>query len=175
MQPSTYIFVLFFFLQYFLNLAARTLIKRELPRSIPEFLHRPCYAFGDVFLWLPETTENCNVLPLRIYYISRFFFFSINTPLLGISKKKKINQIKTASYSSIARGARQLCSLPIDVEDDDREKALRGQPYIPDFTKAFDHFCVHAGGRRVIDAIEVNLQLPQDKLNASRSTLYRLI
>ncbi|KAL3695048.1 hypothetical protein R1sor_008699 [Riccia sorocarpa] len=31
--------------------------------------------------------------------------------------------------------------------------------YIPDFKLAFDHFCIHAGGRACIDELEENLQL----------------
>lgn len=31
--------------------------------------------------------------------------------------------------------------------------------YIPDFKKAFDHFCIHAGGRAVIGAIKEFLKL----------------
>lgn len=31
--------------------------------------------------------------------------------------------------------------------------------YIPDFKKAFDHFCIHAGGRAVIGAMKEFLKL----------------
>ncbi|OAY63816.1 3-ketoacyl-CoA synthase 6 [Ananas comosus] len=33
------------------------------------------------------------------------------------------------------------------------------KPYIPDFKQAFEHFCIHAGGRAVIDELQKNLQL----------------
>lgn len=56
---------------------------------------------------------------------------------------------------------------PIKIED------TVGKSYVPDFTKAFQHFCVHAGGRGVIDAIEKNLKLPPHYLDASRATLYK--
>ncbi|KAK8529925.1 hypothetical protein V6N13_102814 [Hibiscus sabdariffa] len=47
------------------------------------------------------------------------------------------------------------------------------KPYIPDFKLAFDHFCIHAGGRAVIDELEKNLQLLPVHTEASRMTLHR--
>ncbi|RZS09719.1 hypothetical protein BHM03_00040833 [Ensete ventricosum] len=47
------------------------------------------------------------------------------------------------------------------------------KPYIPDFKLAFDHFCIHAGGRAVIDELEKNLQLRPIHVEASRMTLHR--
>ncbi|KAI3684870.1 hypothetical protein L6452_34097 [Arctium lappa] len=47
------------------------------------------------------------------------------------------------------------------------------KPYIPDFKLAFDHFCIHAGGRAVIDELEKNLQLLPTHVEASRMTLHR--
>ncbi|KAI9180173.1 hypothetical protein LWI28_001965 [Acer negundo] len=46
-------------------------------------------------------------------------------------------------------------------------------PYIPDFKLAFDHFCIHAGGRAVIDELEKNLQLLPVHVEASRMALHR--
>lgn len=55
------------------------------------------------------------------------------------------------------------------------QKLLNGdvKPYIPDFKLAFDHFCIHAGGRAVIDELEKNLQLLPVHVEASRMTLHR--
>ncbi|XP_047964716.1 3-ketoacyl-CoA synthase 1-like [Salvia hispanica] len=49
----------------------------------------------------------------------------------------------------------------------------RVRPYIPDFKLAFEHFCIHAGGRAVLDAIEKNLQLSEWHMEPSRMTLHR--
>ena len=47
------------------------------------------------------------------------------------------------------------------------------KPYIPDFKLAFEHFCIHAGGRAVIDELEKNLQLSPTHVEASRMALHR--
>ncbi|CAD6202702.1 unnamed protein product [Miscanthus lutarioriparius] len=47
------------------------------------------------------------------------------------------------------------------------------KPYIPDFKLAFEHFCIHAGGRAVIDELQKNLQLSSRHVEASRMTLHR--
>ncbi|XP_074287373.1 3-ketoacyl-CoA synthase 6-like [Silene latifolia] len=47
------------------------------------------------------------------------------------------------------------------------------KPYIPDFKQAFEHFCIHAGGRAVIDELQKNLQLSSEHCEASRMTLHR--
>ena len=50
---------------------------------------------------------------------------------------------------------------------------MKIKPYIPDFKLAFEHFCIHAGGRAVLDEIEKNLQLSDWHLEPSRMTLNR--
>ncbi|KAL6974312.1 very-long-chain 3-oxoacyl-CoA synthase [Sarracenia purpurea var. burkii] len=36
---------------------------------------------------------------------------------------------------------------------------IKIKPYIPDFKLAFEHFCIHARGRAILDELEKNLQL----------------
>ncbi|KAF9601342.1 hypothetical protein IFM89_019074 [Coptis chinensis] len=56
-----------------------------------------------------------------------------------------------------------------------RRKLLKARvkPYIPDFKTAFEHFCIHAGGRAVLDELEKNLQLSEWHMEPSRMTLHR--
>ena len=51
------------------------------------------------------------------------------------------------------------------------KKKLR--PYVPDFSLAFDHICIHTGGRAVVDAIEQQLSLSKALVEPSRAGLYR--
>ncbi|PKA46780.1 3-ketoacyl-CoA synthase 11 [Apostasia shenzhenica] len=50
---------------------------------------------------------------------------------------------------------------------------MKIKPYIPDFKLAFEHFCIHAGGRAVLDELEKNMQLSEWHMEPSRMTLYR--
>lgn len=47
------------------------------------------------------------------------------------------------------------------------------KPYIPDFTLAFQHICIHTGGRAVIDTISKQLGISKDAIEPSRAGLYR--
>lgn len=50
---------------------------------------------------------------------------------------------------------------------------IKIKPYLPDFKMAFEHFCIHAGGRAVLDELEKSLELSDWHMESSRMTLYR--
>ncbi|GAB2228553.1 hypothetical protein Droror1_Dr00022673 [Drosera rotundifolia] len=50
---------------------------------------------------------------------------------------------------------------------------LKLKPYIPNFKKAFEHFCIHAGGHPVISELQKSLNLTEDLVESSRMTLHR--
>ncbi|CAH8358389.1 unnamed protein product [Eruca vesicaria subsp. sativa] len=52
-------------------------------------------------------------------------------------------------------------------------KPRRPSYYSPNFKKAFEHFCIHTGGRAVIQAMEMNLNLNKEDIEPSKMTLHR--
>ncbi|KAH7423014.1 hypothetical protein KP509_12G035400 [Ceratopteris richardii] len=56
-----------------------------------------------------------------------------------------------------------------------KQKVLKipGKMYEPDFKKYIDHFCIHPGGRAVVDAIGKGLKLSPSDVEPGRMALYR--
>nr|GMD08048.1 3-ketoacyl-CoA synthase 6 [Ipomoea batatas]GMD77136.1 3-ketoacyl-CoA synthase 6 [Ipomoea batatas] len=53
------------------------------------------------------------------------------------------------------------------------KSSFNNNNYVPDFKRAFEHFCIHAGGRAVIDELQKKLKLSDEDAEASRMTLHR--
>ncbi|XP_071933969.1 3-ketoacyl-CoA synthase 7-like [Coffea arabica] len=51
--------------------------------------------------------------------------------------------------------------------------ARKRGPSVPNFKRAFNHFCIHAGGSAIIDTIKDKLKLTERDAEASKMTLYR--
>ena len=50
---------------------------------------------------------------------------------------------------------------------------MKIKPYMPDFGRAFEHFCIHTGGRGVIDGMEKQLGLTTAHMQPTRDALFR--
>ncbi|KAK9074306.1 hypothetical protein SSX86_006903 [Deinandra increscens subsp. villosa] len=50
---------------------------------------------------------------------------------------------------------------------------MKVKPYVPNFKFAFEHFCVHAGGRAVLSEVQKNLNLTEWDMEPSSMTLHR--
>ncbi|KAG8661187.1 3-ketoacyl-CoA synthase 11 [Manihot esculenta] len=50
---------------------------------------------------------------------------------------------------------------------------MKIKSYIPDFKLAIEHFCIHPGGRAVLDEVEKSLGLSKWHMEPSRMTLFR--
>ena len=50
---------------------------------------------------------------------------------------------------------------------------MKIKAYMPDFSRAFEHFCIHTGGRGVIDGMERQLGLTRAHMQPTRDALLR--
>ncbi|KAF5725978.1 3-ketoacyl-CoA synthase 15-like [Tripterygium wilfordii] len=54
-----------------------------------------------------------------------------------------------------------------------KRKTDKSKPYIPDYKLAFEHVCILATSKKVLDEIQKNLELTDEYMEASRKTLER--
>ncbi|CAL1397246.1 unnamed protein product [Linum trigynum] len=93
---------------------------------------------------------------------------------LGVSISKEILQVAGGALKAnvaslgpmVLPYSEQLCYL-VSLT------GRKGSIYVPNFKRAFQHFCIHAGGKAVIQAIQKNLKLNDEDVEPSKMTLYR--
>ncbi|CAN1150503.1 3-ketoacyl-CoA synthase 10 [Linum perenne] len=87
--------------------------------------------------------------PLVLPFSEQLFFFAtlVRSHLFGSQNKKAASAASAAAASS--------------------------KPYIPNYKLAFEHFCVQAASKTVLDELQRNLELSDKNIEASRMTLQR--
>lgn len=141
-------------------------------RSIFKLMHcvRTQYVSEDSFGCVYETEDKDNHRGVRlskdiVKVAGRAMeknFTTLGPYVLPISE-----QLKTVFWMAVKAMQKFAKSRGLLSED-----SPRINPYIPDFKRGIDHFCIHAGGRGVIDGIEKNLSLSPEHVEASRHALY---
>lgn len=100
--------------------------------------------------------------PLVLPVSEQLLFFStlVKRHLLGGGKKEdQRNSTASTTISSSSSSS--------------RTSAASSKPYIPDYKLAFEHFCVHAASKTVLDELQRNLELSDSNMEPSRMTLQR--
>eukprot|EP00250_Pteridium_aquilinum_P011416 c20051_g1_i1 orf=125-1558(+) len=99
--------------------------------------------------------------------------------LIGVSLSKELMMVAgdalTKNITSLAHDVLPLSEKLRYVINLIARKVFNAQwkPYMPDFKLAFRHFCIHAGGKAVIQELEKNLRLTEEMTEASKMTLHR--
>ena len=79
--------------------------------------------------------------------------------------EQSLNLCSTASAQRDATHKRSALSLQV--------RAALDTKFRPNFSKVFEHFLLHTGGRGVIEDLETSLQLDGKQAQPSKDTLWR--
>ncbi|CAN1120661.1 3-ketoacyl-CoA synthase 10 [Linum perenne] len=95
--------------------------------------------------------------PLVLPFSEQILFFAnlVRRHMFGTQNKKG------GSGSGSGGGGQALAS------------SSSSKPYIPNYKLAFEHFCVQAASKTVLDELQRNLELSDKNIEASRMTLHR--
>lgn len=98
---------------------------------------------------------------------------------IGVNLSKELpmvaSDVLTKNMTSLARDVLPLSEKLWYAGNLVGRKVFNTQwkPYTPDFKRAFRHFCIHAGGKGVVQEIAKSLKLSEDLTEASRMALHR--
>nr|XP_043623498.1 3-ketoacyl-CoA synthase 10 [Erigeron canadensis] len=108
------------------------------------------------------TTLGPLVLPLSEQL---FFFATLMKRYLSGTKGKSTTTVNASKASTHLNGSHSMTTTT--------SSASGTKPYIPDYKLAFEHFCVHAASKTVINELQRNLELSDANVEPSRATLHR--
>ncbi|CAA6674943.1 unnamed protein product [Spirodela intermedia] len=74
-----------------------------------------------------------------------------------------LSEIVYGAYAAAAAWARTKMGL----------SNADAKPHVPDFTKAFEHICLHTGGKAVVESVQKLMRLPDETTEPARMTLHR--
>ncbi|CAL8464193.1 g3728 [Coccomyxa elongata] len=81
--------------------------------------------------------------------------------------------VKTAAASAIGANLRRLGPLVLPLSELIKAAKCKDPEFVPDFSTAFDHVCIHPGARFVIEKIRKTLQFGEKAAQPSHAALHR--
>merc|ERR1712137_1049333 len=97
-------------------------------------------------------------------------------PCAGRAMQKNLTRLARHVLSSreLARAALNMLHIAVATHAQKAGFTQFSVPesYVPDFTSGIDHFCIHAGGRAVLEGVQAKLGLSEEHMRPSKMTLY---
>lgn len=108
--------------------------------------------------------------PLVLPVSEQLLFFStlVKRHLFGGRPKKEQNSSANNNSSPMI-----ISNNGSSATNSSTSSSSSSKPYIPDYKLAFEHFCVHAASKMVLDELQRNLELSDTNMEPSRMTLHR--